>query len=321
MAKIQARNVDDALFARIEQSAMKNERSLEGEIRLALATLYPDAGQMQNVTPSSMRERWQQETGQRLLWLLRRLNEDGFDGWHHSDSTGIADLVHLGVQLKIDPGRLMDIAEGRTGMTPDVTSAMEKYCGVRTEWLMTGGGDAFPVQDIATCYEDFFLPAGNNTGHIFELLRMSKGTHEGTALCLRRSVITGHTDVSVLTGTFHLGTRNGGGGRRNLLQFLTFLKEKCAGLAINTFDWAPEDEESEPRQVAGMHHPRYFQQTIRRTSAGWLQPLLNGKDPVGWFAGETDELDALAATSYGSNGPQYRTNAEDRPAVPAGEDE
>ncbi len=30
MAKIQARNVDDALFARIEQSAMKNERSLEG---------------------------------------------------------------------------------------------------------------------------------------------------------------------------------------------------------------------------------------------------------------------------------------------------
>ncbi|MBK6075736.1 hypothetical protein NL329_30650, partial [Klebsiella pneumoniae] len=41
MAKIQARNVDDALFARIEQSAMKNERSLEGEIRLALARQYP----------------------------------------------------------------------------------------------------------------------------------------------------------------------------------------------------------------------------------------------------------------------------------------
>ncbi|HGS6999614.1 TPA: hypothetical protein ACMEWZ_005630, partial [Klebsiella pneumoniae] len=36
MAKIQARNVDDALYQRIEQSAMKNERSLEGEIRTAL---------------------------------------------------------------------------------------------------------------------------------------------------------------------------------------------------------------------------------------------------------------------------------------------
>ena len=41
MAKIQARNVDDALFERIEQSAMKNERSMEGEIRLALAAAYP----------------------------------------------------------------------------------------------------------------------------------------------------------------------------------------------------------------------------------------------------------------------------------------
>lgn len=315
MAKIQARNVDDALFARIEQSAMKNERSLEGEIRLALATLYPDAGQMQNVTPSSMRERWQQETGQRLLWLLRRLNEDGFGGWHHSDSTGIADLVHLGVQLRIDPGRLMDIAEGRTGMTPDVTSAMEKYCGVRTEWLMTGGGDVFSVQDIATCYEDFFLPADDNTGHIFELLRMSKGPHEGAALCLRRSVVTGHTDVSVLTGSFRLGPRNGSGGRRSLLQFLTFLKEKGAGLAINTFDWAPEDEESEPRQVAGMHHPRYFQYAIRRTSAGWLQQLLSGKDPGGWLAGHVGDLETLAAMPYGGAEPQNRVSSDDRPAA------
>ncbi|EHY8926651.1 hypothetical protein K4802_004551, partial [Salmonella enterica subsp. enterica serovar Saintpaul] len=63
MAKIQARNVDDALFARIEQSAMKNERSVEGEIRLALARLYPATEPSQNIVPLSMRERWQQETG------------------------------------------------------------------------------------------------------------------------------------------------------------------------------------------------------------------------------------------------------------------
>ncbi|ECC3917463.1 hypothetical protein CTQ69_26650, partial [Salmonella enterica subsp. diarizonae] len=78
MAKIQARNVDDALFSRIEQSAMKNERSVEGEIRLALARLYPATDPSQNIVPLSMRERWQQETGQRLRWLLQRLNEDGF---------------------------------------------------------------------------------------------------------------------------------------------------------------------------------------------------------------------------------------------------
>lgn len=321
MAKIQARNVDDELFARIEQSAMKNERSLEGEIRLALATLYPDAGQRQNVTPSSMRERWQQETGQRLRWLLLRLNEDGVIGRPHSDSSGIADLVRLGVRLEIDPGQLMDIAEGHTGITPDVASTMEKYCGARTEWLMTGEGAVFPVLDISGMYEDFFLPADVSNGYIFELLRVSQGLHEGATLCLRRSATTGHTVVAVLSGTFHLGVRNGSGGRRNLLQFLTFLKEKGAGLAINTFDWIPEDEETEVRQVAGMHHPLYFQHAIHRTSAGWLQPLLNGKDPGEWFAGETGELDALATTSYGSTGQQCRTSADNRPAVPAGEEE
>ena len=49
MAKIQARNVDDALFARIEQSAMKNERSLEGEIRLALARQYPAGARQRRI--------------------------------------------------------------------------------------------------------------------------------------------------------------------------------------------------------------------------------------------------------------------------------
>ena len=65
---------------------------------------------------------------------------------------------------------------------------------------------------------------------------LSDHNSRGTALCLRRSVVTGHTVVAVLTGTFHLSPRNGSGGRQSLLQFLTFLKEKGAGLAINTFD-------------------------------------------------------------------------------------
>lgn len=60
MAKIQARNVDDALFARIEQSAMKNERSLEGEIRLALAAAYPPPEQI--ARQLTLRESWLKET-------------------------------------------------------------------------------------------------------------------------------------------------------------------------------------------------------------------------------------------------------------------
>ncbi len=40
MAKIQARNVDDGLYELILQSSMKNERTLEGEIRFALQDYY-----------------------------------------------------------------------------------------------------------------------------------------------------------------------------------------------------------------------------------------------------------------------------------------
>ncbi|EKM4398497.1 hypothetical protein PUU75_005198, partial [Escherichia coli] len=76
MAKIQARNVDDALFARIEQSAMKNERSLEGEIRIALREYYQPVVQAQSVM--SDRERWQRETGKRLKWLFNRLMADNY---------------------------------------------------------------------------------------------------------------------------------------------------------------------------------------------------------------------------------------------------
>lgn len=76
MAKIQARNVDDALYQRIEQSAMKNERSLEGEIRMALAAAYPPPGQ--NGPVLSERARWQQETGRRLRWLFDRLIADNY---------------------------------------------------------------------------------------------------------------------------------------------------------------------------------------------------------------------------------------------------
>ncbi|HEY3983622.1 hypothetical protein [Cedecea sp.] len=325
MAKIQARNIDEGLFERITQSAMKNERSVEGEIRLALATLYPATDPSQNIVPLSMRDRWQQETGQRLRWMLQRLNEDGFGERTGTGTVDMGDFVRLSGQLGTGPGLLMDIAEGRAEMTAAVAGAIEKYCGVRTEWLITGEGDVFPVQDISGLYEDFFLPADGSNGYIFELLRVGQGFHEGATLCLRRSASTGQTIVAVLTGTFHLSPRNGSGGRRSLLQFLTFLKEKGAGLAINTFDWAPEDEESEPRQVAGMHHLRYFQQTIRRTSAGWLQLLLNGKDPEGWFAGHTGDLEALAAMPYGGAEPQNRVSSDDRPAAQTraltGEDE
>lgn len=110
MAKIQARNIDDAFFARIEQVAMKNERSLEGEIRFALADYY--APQVKYEPVLSKREHWQIETGERLRWLFERLLSDGyFDTWNKTRSVDTADLVKIARQLEVSPGLLMDIIE------------------------------------------------------------------------------------------------------------------------------------------------------------------------------------------------------------------
>lgn len=153
MAKIQARNVDDALFARIEQSAMKNERSLEGEIRLALAMLYPAADPSQNAVPPSMRDRWQQETGQRL-------NEDGFATPARTGDVRVADYVRLGSQLSTSPGLLMDVAEGRAEMTPEMAGVLQRWCGVSGDWLLSGEGESFPVVKLGTysgvSWQEFF---------------------------------------------------------------------------------------------------------------------------------------------------------------------
>src|SRR5699024_12814563 len=77
MAKIQARNVDDGLYELILQSSMKNERTLEGEIRFALLDYYRSVTPEYDVPVLSRRERWQRETGARLLELLERVTADG----------------------------------------------------------------------------------------------------------------------------------------------------------------------------------------------------------------------------------------------------
>lgn len=288
MAKIQARNVDDALFARIEQSAMKNERSLEGEIRFALATLYPAADPSQNTEPPSMRYRWQQETGQRLRWLMQRLDEDGFGGRSGTGVVGMVDFVHLGGPLGTSPGLLMDVAEGRVEMTPEMTGALEKYCGVRAEWLMTGEGDVFPVVKLGTysgvSWQEFFFP-GDDDRYVFEFIRIGGGRHEGTLLILRRHEQTGRVTTGLVTEAFNLGAGMGNGGYGNLKDFLLFLKQHGGPLVMNAYQFTPPEPDFDFWSVMGRHHPVWFRDINRCAPSRWLQQLLSGEDPGEWFAG------------------------------------
>ncbi|ECW3987879.1 hypothetical protein G3G77_004901 [Salmonella enterica] len=302
MAKIQARNIDDALFARIEQAAMRNERSLEGEVRFALAAYY--VPQVDHGPVLSKREHWQIETGERLRWLFERLLSDGyFDTWNKKRSVDTADWVKIARQLEVSPGLLMDIIEGRQEITFSLADAIAKHFNSSCEWLLSGEGMPFPVLNIGHSYHKFLLPDTDDGQNVFEFIRVEGGLHNGTLLILRKNIKTSALSMGVVTSGFLLAEGMGSGGHGYLKSFLLFLKTKCHQLPINTYDFAPVDADFDFWSVIGQHHPVWFQDANRRSAASWLQQMFIGDDPADWFEGWSQDLKEIADTPFGGAKP------------------
>ncbi|MGP3591545.1 hypothetical protein [Vagococcus sp. WN89Y] len=299
MAKIQARNVEDALYQRIEQSAMKNERSPEGEIRMALAAAYPPPHQSGPLL--SERTRWQQDTGQRLRWLFDRLMADNyFREYAAARPVNTFDLVRMARILDTSPGLLMDIMEGCQELTFPLADAIARNFDASADWLLGGQGEPFPTVSLGMDYHEFFLPTGEDARYVFEFIRISKGLHEGTLLCLRIHPETGRMALGAVTAEFKLCKDGSGGtGHGKLLAFMLFLKEHCAHYPMNSFDWEPGEPSFDFWSVVGQHHPVYFQDFRHRTTAGWLQQLFSGQDPDGWFNGWESDLKEIRNAPFG----------------------
>lgn len=312
MAKIQARNVDDSLYQLIEQSAMRNERSIEGEIRTALREYYQPVVQEDPFRTS--RERWQKETGQRLGWIFDRLCEDNyFREFGSKKKAGTAEIVRLARRLDVSPGLLMDLMEGHSEMTTTMADRIASELDISASWLLTGERSPFPVVSLGMDYPGFFIPSGDNGRYIFEFIRISKGRHEGTLICLRIHPDSGHMALGVVTAEFKLcNDGSGGTGHGKLLAFLLYLKTCCARLPMNAFNWAAEDGDFDFWSVVGQHHPVYFQDFRHRETAGWLQQLLAGEDPDEWFRGWRGDLEKIGNTPFGGKA------TGDNPAPSAG---
>lgn len=288
MAKIQARNIDDALFARIELSAMKNERSLEGEIRIALARQYPAVTADADILSS--RERWQKECGGRLLSLFDRLFSDGFfPGVGHDGRTHIADWVRIAYRLHISPGLLMDCIDGSGELTHNLAKCIETHCGASAGWLTTGDGLMFPLVKLGTytgtSWQEFFLPEDDDNQYIFELIRITGGRHDGTLLILRQNEKDGTVTMGLVTEVFYLGAGMGATGYAKLKNFLIFLKRHCQCLVMNAYVFESPEPDFDFWSVMGQHHPVWFRDPNRRNPSRWLQQVMNGEDPDCWFAG------------------------------------
>jgi len=311
MAKIQARNVDDALFARIEQSAMKNERSLEGEIRIALREYYQPV--VQAGPAMSDRERWQHETGKRLKWLFNRLMADNyfreFAGARPPDTF---DLVRFGRQLDTSPGVLMDIMEGRQELSFTLADTIARNFDASADWLLGESGQPFPFVRLGSAgYREFFFPVGSTGDHTFEFLRIAGGRHDGTLIILRQDIQTKRVTPGVVTESFYLRSGMGSGGYGNLKRVLLFLKTEGARLSINTYDWTPEHPDFDFWTVIGQHHHVYFQDSPRRSSARWLQQVLNGEDPGEWFQGGWTPILKEVAAATGPDTASGHTDHQD----------
>ncbi|WP_072197965.1 FitA-like ribbon-helix-helix domain-containing protein [Pantoea ananatis] len=297
MAKIQARNVDDALYECIEQSAMKNERSLEGEIRTALREYYQPVVSEEPVM--SERERWQCETGMRLKWLFDRLMADNYlreyAGGRPLDTF---DLVRFGRQLNTSPGFLMDIMEGWQELTFELADVIAQKFDASADWLLGESGQPFPVKHIGGSYEGFFFPSDGSRALSFELYRISKGQHEGKLFCLRRNMERDSDDLGVLE-TFSLKKGPGSSTHSSLKEFLVFLKTRGADLAMNTYDFDPPEPDFDFWKVIGQHHPAWFQDTSMRSTARWLQQIFIGDDPADWFTGRSASLEEIGNTPFG----------------------
>lgn len=295
MAKIQARNVDDALFERIERSAMRNERSMEGEIRLVLAAAYPPPEQAgQQLT---LRERWLKDTGQRLICLLEQLQADNyFREYSRDNRAGVSELVRAARLLNVYPGLLMDISEGHQELSVALAETVAERFDTSADWLLTGNGRPFPVRSLGDNYHDFFLPQEDMTGWRFELMRICGGRHDATLLCLRQSP-GGRYALGAVSAEFVLGNGMGGTGRGKLESFLAFLKTRCMSLRLDAYEFEDGEGLESGWDAAGQHHPIWFQSLIRRSPSRWLIEMLSGESPA-WLTDFDYELKAIATIPF-----------------------
>ena len=297
MAKIQARNIDEALFQRIEASAMKHERSLEGEIRIALRGYYTPVEA--ETLPLSLRERWQRKTGSRLRWIIGEMAADAKPEQQHARVPEVSEFIRFGQEIGISPGKLMDMSEGLVELPTALAMDLERSIGVSAEWLLAGKGKPFPILDLMDHYRPFLLPENDEGQHTYEFVRIADGRAPGELLIIRRQVQTGAVSMATATGRFYLAGGMGSGGFGHLKSFLVFLKTECQHLSINTYDLHLGDEESLFWDEAGQHHPQWYRHDKRRTQADWLQKIYMGIDPGNWFEGWRMILAEIKAVPFG----------------------
>lgn len=288
MARINIRELPDHIHKAISESAERNNRSTEGEVRSILQA-YVSSLETQPVPIETLRQSWQKGVGNRLDQLFACLREDQVFPGRLPSLVGIARIIG-----EDTPAHLLDCMEGIASPSFDMLDRVVAWSSGSYEWLVSGMGTIFPVERIGTHYHDFFLFDRQNKDITFHLLRVCGGRSEGMILCIRHDSAKQTYACGAIYTNFHLKAGMGATGHGNLSRFIRFLKTNCGNRALSAYNY----EEPERDTEQGTHHPRYY---LRLASqADWLRKLFAGEDPADWLVGYRSSWKEISDLPFGN---------------------
>ncbi|VVM95024.1 hypothetical protein PS619_03025 [Pseudomonas fluorescens] len=293
MARINIRELPEHVHKAISDSAERNNRSTEGEVRSILQS-YVASIEDKPARIETLRQSWQKGVGQRLDQLFACVRRDQVFGYGDRQSlVGIARTIG-----EETPAHLLDCMEGIASPSFDMLDRVVAWSSGSYEWLVSGMGTVFPVENLGTHYQDFFLYDRHNKKITFHLLRICGGRSDGMILCIRHDSDKQTYASGYMYTNFMLKSGMGSGGHGNLNRFIRFLKTNCGDRFFKSYSY----EETEVNTDQGTHHPLYY---IRAANEDrWLFTLFDGKDPANWLEGYSSSWKEIGDLQFGTGEPE-----------------
>jgi hypothetical protein len=290
MARINLRDLSDVVHHIISQSALLNHRSIEGEARYALDLYAKEISTPKEQSADTPRGTWQKGVAQRLAALFQKLRDDDFFPYKtRHDAPHIAKAIG-----EESPAPLLDCLNGEGTLTFDMADRIVAWSSCSASWLLSGAGAMFPVEDIGSSYQSFFVSENENKkDFIFYLIRISSGRNTGMILCIKHDKAAETYHAGYIATHFLLSTGMGSGGHGNLKRFIIFLKTYCHEHYLQ----ASEFDETELSTELGLHHPFWYMQ--RKSDSQWLMQLFQGEDPKDWLEGNKTAWESVKSLPFG----------------------
>jgi len=295
MPKIQARNVDDAIYENIVRSATKNERTIEGEIRFTLNKVYGST-----VVAKSQSEKWVRDISERLNILITNLQEDKFFRLGQKFNP-ITFAMTIGEE---DPTTILNAFEGTATPSFKLIETIAKHLECSAHWLLTGEGPKFLISDLGSDYREMFKAYMDKesgkllSGYEFNFIRITGNDHhDGTLLIIIKNP-DGYLGYYESCRFNFAPDGVGGTGRANLESFLKFVKLYIGNTAIKSYLYRDVKAFSNDLTT---HHPCAYLNDHRNLDKNpWLIDILDGVEPKGFEFTEKEILTKMQKIKWGN---------------------